>query len=88
MLLKGASSALDKRTRYFSSEGIVTIKTSGLTRGSPFPSRGLMMPSLSLAFQFDVFILSARPVPKIDNLVKSRCAPFYSAGKGFPSPAI
>jgi len=25
---------------------------------------------------------------KIDNLVKSRVTPFYSAGKGFPSPAI
>ncbi len=24
----------------------------------------------------------------IDNLIKSHCRDFYSAGKGFPSPAI
>jgi len=27
-------------------------------------------------------------IPNSDNLVKSRFAPFYEAGKGFPSPAI
>jgi len=32
--------------------------------------------------------IAKEPCLKIDNLVKSRVAPFYEAGKGFLSPAI
>jgi len=37
---------------------------------------------------FDNLRFKEKSRVSIDNLVKSRVAPFYSAGKGFLSPAI